>query len=256
MWCVCRYAGNANGVLSIQNVPGSHRWATPCDWDGIAFCVKPIPIDVTDSRMFMGWWMVPTRIPDTVNSNNIRRACSDNGMQTVCDHGAWNNGQCVTLGSFHMSYNPHHPQFIPSYLTNKNFYAGSAYNGDVSRAPFALIIAQACDVGGRLRNPEHGRLPSMGNGLRNRTNNVRARVTCCRIALLCVRCPCLTSMPQLHHQRQPHQVQNRRPAPVCLLFQLVLERLQQRPEARQGELQRCVVRAEQRREPVDDGGPG
>jgi hypothetical protein len=45
------YAGNANGVLSIQNVPGSHRWATPCDTDGVAFCVKPIPVDVTDSRM-------------------------------------------------------------------------------------------------------------------------------------------------------------------------------------------------------------
>jgi hypothetical protein len=38
-------------VLSIQNVPGSHRWATPCDTDGVAFCVKPIPVDVTDSRM-------------------------------------------------------------------------------------------------------------------------------------------------------------------------------------------------------------
>jgi hypothetical protein len=123
------YAGSANGVASIQNVPGSHRWASPCDTDGIAFCVKPIPVDVTDSRMFMGWWMVPTKIPDQANSNNIERACRDADMKTLCDHSAWNNGRCVALGGFHMSYNGHHPTFVPPYITNKQFYAGSAYNG-------------------------------------------------------------------------------------------------------------------------------
>jgi len=123
------YAGNANGVNSIQNVPGSHRWATPCDSDGVAFCVKPIPVDVTDSRMFMGWWMVPARIPDQANSNNIERACRDADMKTLCDHAAWNDGRCVALGSFHMSYNGHHPTFVPPYLTNKEFYAAHAYNG-------------------------------------------------------------------------------------------------------------------------------
>lgn len=38
------YAGNSNGVASIQNIPGSHRWASPCDNNGVAFCVKPIPV--------------------------------------------------------------------------------------------------------------------------------------------------------------------------------------------------------------------
>ena len=40
MWCVCRYAGNANGVLSIQNVPGSHRWGS------IAHDDKPEPMNM------------------------------------------------------------------------------------------------------------------------------------------------------------------------------------------------------------------
>jgi hypothetical protein len=77
----------------------------------------------------MGWWMVPTRIPDGANSNNIERACRDADMKTLCDHAAWNNGKCVALGSFHMSYNGHHPTFVPPYLTNKEFYAGQAYAG-------------------------------------------------------------------------------------------------------------------------------
>lgn len=42
--------------------------------------------------------MVPTRIPDTVNSANIARACRDADMQTLCDHGAWNNGRDVVFG--------------------------------------------------------------------------------------------------------------------------------------------------------------
>jgi hypothetical protein len=79
--------------------------------------------------MFMGWWMVPTRIPNAANSNNIETACNNAGLKTLCDHAAWNNGKCLALGSFHMSYNGHHPTFVPPYLTNKEFYAGQAHNG-------------------------------------------------------------------------------------------------------------------------------
>ena len=77
----------------------------------------------------MGWWMVPTKFSDGANSNNIERACQAADSKTQCDHSEWNNCKCAALGGFHVSYNGHHPTFIPPYIVNKQFYAGSAYHG-------------------------------------------------------------------------------------------------------------------------------
>jgi hypothetical protein len=97
------YTANANGNRALQQYENGHRWTTSNDQGGgDTFCTTPQHVK---SFTKGNYTLISVKVSGAMTSPNIKKACNDKGMQPVCDHASYADGNCVPVGGkWHFSY--------------------------------------------------------------------------------------------------------------------------------------------------------
>jgi hypothetical protein len=123
------YSGWANHQRSLLDTGNSHRWSRNTDRNGETLCTKTRRKGALFTKG--EWQFVRVAVPGLMTSPNILRACRKKSMRPVCDHRAYKDGKCLSLGNWHMSHPSHNRRHnIPvQKVRGAYFYCGHRNGG-------------------------------------------------------------------------------------------------------------------------------
>jgi len=120
------YWYTSNGELTLYNTGTTHRWSTENDVNGEIMCVLPTRCKQAKFT-WKGYRFYRVRVPGQVTNKKIAAACASEGLETPCDHPAYQNSRCVNVQktATHLSYSPHHGDLPHKLIDRAYFYAGN-----------------------------------------------------------------------------------------------------------------------------------
>jgi hypothetical protein len=111
------YTGYHHTGALLHKIGGGHRWANGADRDGQTVCSASRGIGQTDFK-YQGYHLKRIKVKGEMLGNNINKACQAIGMQPLCDHKNYQDGNCRSFGTWHFSH-PHHLRHHAKELKNE-----------------------------------------------------------------------------------------------------------------------------------------
>ncbi len=94
------YSSNANRNWALMNDGRKHRWSNGNDKNGDTFCVQRLKKLEEYSFTWNNHKFYRYEVSGAMTSSNILKTCKSKGMQPVCDHAAYANGECQLVNGF------------------------------------------------------------------------------------------------------------------------------------------------------------